>query len=303
MKYIKILALALCGMALTACSNDDEMNSAAGVSVEMGVSEISVKENVGEFRIPVKVTGEANGPIKIQVKVEGTGSNPAIAFEERNGEWSGNYIVTSETLNIPAGETTVYVDMSTVDDFEENAARTMTVTIASAEGAAIGAVSSTQVTILDNDALPYDKIQGAWTMNYTDYDGKPASMSCNIVGYDENTAEYGKLLSVTGFFEKTSSLDLEFYENEETGEVTLTMHLPEPISYFKGDPNLFIWVLGTAANGNPALTDYVVTGTYDVATKTITFDQSAKIWFYVASPDFSNMLGILDAATGITFKQ
>ena len=66
------------------------------------------------------MTGDPNGPVKVKIVVEASASNPALPFEEKEGKWSGNYIITSETINIPADEKTANVEISTVDDLEEN---------------------------------------------------------------------------------------------------------------------------------------------------------------------------------------
>lgn len=301
MKYFKIFALALGALALTACSNDEDWNTASGVSVEFTSSDYVVKENAGNFQIPLKVTGEANGPIKVQVKVEGTGTNPALPFEERDGKWSGNFVLTSDALNIPAGEEYVSLDFQAVDDQEENANRTFSITITTVEGATAGTISTTTVTIRDNDGVPYEKIQGNWKFNFTDYDGNKSSYSCTISGAEDGTPEYGKELVLEGLLNNPTALTLYYDENEATGEVFVSMVLPEPIIWY--DSSNYIWVIGTAANGNPSLAETTVTGVYDAANQTITFEPQDKIWFYVASPDFSSQLGIYESATGITMTR
>lgn len=301
MKYFKIFALALGALALTACSNDEDWNTASGVSVEFTSSDYVVKENAGNFQIPLKVTGEANGPIKVQVKVEGTGTNPALPFEERDGKWSGNFVLTSDALNIPAGEEYVSLDFQAVDDQEENANRTFSITITTVEGATAGTISTTTVTIRDNDGVPYEKIQGNWKFNFTDYDGKQSTMSCSISGAEDGTPEYGKELVLEGLLNNPTALTLYYDENEATGEVFVSMVLPEPIIWY--DSSNYIWVIGTAANGNPSLAETTVTGVYDAANQTITFEPQDKIWFYIASPDFSSQLGVYESATGITMTR
>lgn len=64
MKYTKIFALTLGLLSLTACSDKDDFNTAQNVTVEMGVSELSVNENGGRITVPVKLSGEANGDRK-----------------------------------------------------------------------------------------------------------------------------------------------------------------------------------------------------------------------------------------------
>ena len=52
MKYVKLFALAAGAFMLTACSDDNDFNSASDVTVEMAKSEITVKENAGHSMSP-----------------------------------------------------------------------------------------------------------------------------------------------------------------------------------------------------------------------------------------------------------
>lgn len=69
--------------------------------------------------------------------------------------------MTSETLNIPAGENQVSMEVRLVDDFDKTGDWTFNVSIVSCDGATVGSQSTTVVTVLDNEAFPpYDLIQG-----------------------------------------------------------------------------------------------------------------------------------------------
>lgn len=191
MKYIKLLAIALATTSMVACSDDDaNWNSASDVTVSMAQTEISVKENKGIFNVPVSVEGEANGPIQVTVEVAEVGENPAMD--------DVHYLVTSKTIVIPADATTGNIEISTVDNGEINEARQFDITIVSVEGAQVGANITTTVNLKDNDAAFYEKLQGAWKMNFTSrYDGE-ASWSVNVVGYDEGEEGYDKTLFING---------------------------------------------------------------------------------------------------------
>ena len=81
MKYLKIFAFSLGALLVTSCSEENKsFNTEAGVSVDMADSQITVKESEGQFFVPIKVDGKANGDVKVTVKVEGTGNNPAQPF-------------------------------------------------------------------------------------------------------------------------------------------------------------------------------------------------------------------------------
>lgn len=191
MKYIKLLTIALATTSMVACSDDDaNWNSASDVTVSMAQTEISVKENKGIFNVPVSVEGEANGPIQVTVEVAEVGENPAMD--------DVHYLVTSKTIVIPADATTGNIEISTVDNGEINEARQFDITIVSVEGAQVGANITTTVNLKDNDAAFYEKLQGAWKMNFTSrYDGE-ASWSVNVVGYDEGEEGYDKTLFING---------------------------------------------------------------------------------------------------------
>lgn len=297
MKYVKILALALGALSLTACSDSDSGNTATGVTVEMQQSEITVSENKGIFNVPIKVTGDANGPIKVKVKVEGNGPNPAQPFEERNGVWSGDYVVTSTDLNIPADTKTVNVEINTIDNVDENEAKTFTVTIESVEGATIGSQSSTNVTIKDNDSVPYEKVQGAYKFSFLDYDGVPTNWNLVISGIDEGEPGYGEELYINGFLGMAStSLTLYFHNNEATGETFIEFNLPEPMIWY--DSANYVWAIK-----GMSLADGVIRGTFSEDLQTITFNEEDMIVYYVASPDFSSKLGIYDSSTAMSMTR
>lgn len=304
MKYVKIFALALGTVLFAACSDKTEYNSASGVTVEMAQSEVTFNENAGIVSVPLVLTGEANGPVKVTVKVVGTGDIPAQPYEQNpDGTWSGNFILSSETLNIPEGETTVAAELNLIDDLDETGDREVTVTITSCEGAAIGALSSTVVTIKDNEKLPvYDLIQGSYTFNCINAKGAASSTPVKINGYPEGTQEYEEgYLELEGLLNNPTILSLYLTQDEANGKYYVSMDLPEPIIWY--DASHYIWVLGSNTAGNPTTAPTLVTGEFDKATQTITFKETDKIIFYVASPDFSSQLGTYDTATQIVMKK
>lgn len=311
MKYIKLLAIALGLVVVSSCNDDKDYNTAEGVTVEMGETEVSVKEHSGRFYLPINVKGDPNGIVKVKIKVEATGSNPAVPFEERNGEWSGNYIITSETLNIPADEKTANVEISTVDDKIINDDRTFIVSIESAEGAAIGTPSSTLVTLQDNDKIPYERIQGEWTMSYADWDGLPASLNFTLSGYDENSIGYGHSLKMEGMWTEYSESgattgSLYFFDDEASDTRYVELTLPQTIGKFINDPTMDLWLL--YAEEGPNGTSLYDQETYIVGYvsddyQTITFDENIGFGWYIANASFSQQAGGIDAATHIVMTR
>lgn len=312
MKYIKIFALTLGMLSLTACSDNDDFNTSPNVTVEMASSELSVNENGGLINVPVKLSGEANGPVKVQLKVEGCGEIPAVPYVENNGVWDGNYIVTSETLNIPAGETSVNVEIRLIDDIIETGDRTFSVTIISCEGATIGNIASTLVTVADNEALPtYDLIQGDWKMTYTDREGNKTSANFTITGYAEGTDEYKQgMLEFGGIAADLFGTDeiwvpMFLVEDDPDSEKPyLVVPTPEPFAYYNATN--YVWLCGSDISNTsyPALAnDYMLIGEFDKATQTITFDSNSKMWYIVASFDFSSVLGNVGTFTNMVMSR
>lgn len=166
MKLNKIFAIALAALTMTACSDDDssKINTAGGVTVEMAEAEIQFPEDqlssASYYSIPVRVTGEANGVITVTIEVAEVGTSGAKEDE--------NYIITSKTINIPAGNLEAGFEFYPKGDDIENADREFTVTITKAVGAAIGTQATSLVRLLDNESMipvSYEGIQGVWIAN------------------------------------------------------------------------------------------------------------------------------------------
>ena len=151
MKYIKLFMFLAVASVFAACSDDDSSwNTAADVTVNMKNPTMKVKENVGIFNVPVVVTGETNGPVKVNVTVKDAGANPA--------KKDVNYLVTDTTIVITEGEGNV--EIKAVDDDDINDPRTFDVNIVSAEGAKVGTQATTAVTIRNMD---YDFAEQHWS--------------------------------------------------------------------------------------------------------------------------------------------
>ena len=158
-----------------ACSDDDaSWNTNADVTVEMGKTEVKVKEGAGLFNVPIVVKGETTAPVRVHVSMRESGSNPA--------KKDVNYMVTDTTIVISDGAGKV--EVKTVDDDEINENRTFEVYIVSADGAKVGANSSTNVVLRDNDSEFYEKLQGVWKMKCVDTKGAAKEWSVIVTGGD-----------------------------------------------------------------------------------------------------------------------
>ena len=129
MKFNKIYAIALAALTLTACSDDDDngLNSTSGVTVQMQQSTMSVSEDMQQgvyYKVPIVVTGDANGPVEVTVEVQGTGTTPATEDE--------HYVITDKTITIDADTQIGYVEFYPKGDDVINDDRQFFVTITGA---------------------------------------------------------------------------------------------------------------------------------------------------------------------------
>lgn len=174
MKLFKYFAFALAGVAFAACSDDTpSMNTADGVSVEFARTSVAVPEgNSSLVNLPIKLNGEANGEVKVEVAFEGYGANPAVLNED--------VFITSTSLIIPAGETTVNVEFYVTDnDVEEDVERAFSLSIVDAQGAVLGTNTACVVTLTDDDK-PVEWVSKGM-VRYTD------PFLCDLFGFDRVT--------------------------------------------------------------------------------------------------------------------
>lgn len=267
-----------------ACSDDDSSwNTAADVTVSMKTTAMKVKENVGIFNVPVVVTGETNGPVKVNVSVKETGDNPA--------KKDVNYLVTDTTVIISDGEGNI--EIKAVDDDDINDPRTFSVTIISAEGAKVGTQATTEITLRDNDSEFYDKLQGTYTMTSVGFRGAQ-SWTVTIAGDGEDADDYdGHYLYVTGMMGysfTTAVLTYHYDKATNAGSVTFDnlgqYNFAKGLDFGMGDTNMSVRLLnlnGTSLSNTP------ISGTWSADFKTITFTPSATLCggIYTSGGQFS----------------
>ena len=216
MKLTKYFMLAGAALLLSACSNSEDWNTDGGVTVEMLNTEMTVKENIGTFLVPLKLTGTTNGPVQVKVDVKEYSENPA--------KEDVNYIVTSKTVVFPTDSANVSIEMVAVNDMDINTNRMFVVTITSVEGGSIGTNASTTITIKDDDSMFYEAIQGAWLLTGSGFfDGSPVSNTISITGIaDEDDPNYEKTLYLSGWGGQNGLVvEAEYSQDPDTQEVTL----------------------------------------------------------------------------------
>lgn len=250
-----------------ACSDDDaSWNSNADVTVEMGKSEVKVKEGVGLFNVPIVVNGETTAPVRVHVSMRETGANPA--------KKDVNYMVTDTTIVISDGAGKV--EIKTVDNEEINEDRTFEVFIVSADGAKVGTNSTTSVVLRDNDSEFYEKLQGVWKMKCVTTKGAAQEWSVTVVGGDEDSEDYNHTLYVygmQGYDWTTAELVYEYDKATNQGSLSFgnlgTYVFADGVDFGLGNsPN----TVRLFSKDGQYLTDTPITGSWSADFKTVTFE-------------------------------
>lgn len=267
MKYIKLFMLLAVVAFMGSCSDDDESwNSKSGVTVSMENESMRFKESVGIVKVPIKVEGEANGPVSVTVEVKETGSNPA--------KENVNYYITTKTIKI--SDNTGNVELECVDDDKINDERTFEISIVSAKGATVGGNATTAITLRDNDSEFYEKLQGSWVMNCT-FNDAPTKWDVKIVGAtDEEDEDYNKVLYITGMLGyqwTTAKLSYDF--DKATGKGSVAFDYLGQYNFAEGVNFTGLGVCNVrlfSVAGNQ-LSEDPIYGTWSDDFKNITFDE------------------------------
>lgn len=213
MKLTKYLLFACSALVLASCGNDDNWNTANDVTVQMANATMQTKENKNLFNVPLEVIGKANGPIRVTVDVTEVSENPAVE--------NVNYIITSNTVVIPDNDSEVFIEIAPVNDDEINENRIFIVSIVDAEGAKVGEQNSTEITIRDDDSMPYEAIQGTWQYTFSE-DGDNDAFTMTLEGVDDENILYDHVLYLSGWGKNNDmSAVVNFTADEETGEAII----------------------------------------------------------------------------------
>lgn len=262
-------------------------NTASGVTVSMKSATASPKENQNIINIPIEVSNNANGKVKVKIAVKATGDNPATEDE--------HYYVT--TKDIVISDSIGNVEVKLVDDDEINDPRTFEVSIVSVEHASVGEIASTLVTIRDNDSEIYDRLQGTWIMTGeqdTQSGTEEVSWKVTITGAsNESESDYNKRLYISGMNDySATTAQLSFYYDETTkkGYVSFSnlggYNFAENLNF--GDPVGVANIKLYRVENNSLTTDNL-NGYWDNDLKNITFDEGELIGaiFSAESGDFT----------------
>ena len=272
MNYLKIYGFLLCAVLITACSDDEEQLNSGAATVNLQETAMTVKESAGLCTVPVVVTGEHTGTIRV-----------TFELKDHSAKEDENYIVTTKTLLIPAGQETINFEFKTVDDKIVNDDRSFDIEIASAEGASIGENKRLTVIIEDNDSSLYETLSGTWvftgTASATNVSNVPIGFSVKVNTAEEGTEAYGHYMvcSNKNGFDPDNDIEWEFnwrlhYEYDAAKQKTyLSIVTDEDVASY----GLYtIRFRRLALDGSSS---DVYRGEYDAETQTVTFENANLI--------------------------
>lgn len=287
MKLKNIFISLLAATALVACSDDEQSWNNGNATVEMGQSEISVRENAGIFNVPIVVTGEQNDYIRVTVEVAETGTTPAME--------DVHYYITSKSIVIPADATSGNIEISAVNDNDINENRTFTITIVDAEGAQIGSQATANVELRDEDSDFYEKLKGSWKMSCVTNAG-PATWNVTITGASENEAGYGEILYVNGIMGYDwVSLPMSYSFDVATNTGSLSLLFGQMMAGEVGftDGTYDVW--SGSVDGDYMVLEGGIPGTWNSDFTEITFEAGIQLWGFI-SPVGSGLAGLTGSA-------
>lgn len=310
MKYIKLFMLMVAAILFTACSDEETYNTDATTAVEFEKTTMTVKENEGLIKLPVKITGKRNGMIRLTIKAEGVdGSSEAPSYvaakESANGS-EGDYSITTKTLVVKTDTITSEVmnfEMKVLDDKIMNSDRKVRFTL-SVEGAKLGAKNTLDVKIENDERTVYDLLAGDWVMSYSevqfDKDDKPlmnedgtpvvkdytSDVTLSVITDDDSPLRGKQVLAYTSKFyfsladsevPLSWSFNYSYDEAAKNGQLNFNCTSKETIFSIQG--YAFSWQV---ANNNK-LADGEIKGKFtvdenNVVSKEVTFNPNAALY-------------------------
>lgn len=195
----------------TSCSDDNEFNT-ADATVGFAQSEVSVKESKGLFYVPIKVEGELNGPVELDIEV---------IEDDGSCKKDEHFMVTSTHIILPANKQQVAVEVMAVDDRIINEDRHFQLRLARAQGAKINpSTMASRIILRDNDSNPYERMAGTWLVEATNLmsatGAEPISWTTTLkIVDDENDPMYNYLITM----EPWAIWDGSVPEFDENGQV------------------------------------------------------------------------------------
>lgn len=310
MKYIKLFMLMVAAILFTACSDEETYNTDATTAVEFEKTTMTVKENEGLIKLPVKITGKRNGMIRLTIKAEGVdGSREAPSYvaakESANGS-EGDYSITTKTLVVKTDTITSEVmnfEMKVLDDKIMNSDRKVRFTL-SVEGAKLGAKNTLDVKIENDERTVYDLLAGDWVMSYSEVqfdkegnplmneDGTPvvkdytSDVTLSVITDDDSPLRGKQVLAYTSKFyfsladmevPLSWSFNYSYDEAAKNGQLNFNCTSKETIFSIQG--YAFSWQVAK----NNKLADGEIKGKFtvdenNVVSKEVTFNPNAALY-------------------------
>lgn len=310
MKYIKLFMLMVAAILFTACSDEETYNTDATTAVEFEKTTMTVKENEGLIKLPVKITGKRNGMIRLTIKAEGVdGSSEAPSYvaakESANGS-EGDYSITTKTLVVKTDTITSEVmnfEMKVLDDKIMNSDRKVRFTL-SVEGAKLGAKNTLDVKIENDERTVYDLLAGDWVMSYSEVqfdkegnplmneDGTPvvkdytSDVTLSVITDDDSPLRGKQVLAYTSKFyfsladsevSLSWSFNYSYDEAAKNGQLNFNCTSKETIFSIQG--YAFSWQVAE----NNKLADGEIKGKFtvdenNVVSKEVTFNPNAALY-------------------------
>lgn len=310
MKYIKLFMLMVAAILFTACSDEETYNTDATTAVEFEKTTMTVKENEGLIKLPVKITGKRNGMIRLTIKAEGVdGSSEAPSYvaakESANGS-EGDYSITTKTLVVKTDTITSEVmnfEMKVLDDKIMNSDRKVRFTL-SVEGAKLGAKNTLDVKIENDERTVYDLLAGDWVMSYSevqfDKEGNPlmnedgtlvvkdytSDVTLSVITNDDSPLRGKQVLAYTSKFyfsladsevPLSWSFNYSYDEAARNGQLNFNCTSKETIFSIQG--YAFSWQVAK----NNKLADGEIKGKFtvdenNVVSKEVTFNPNAALY-------------------------
>lgn len=310
MKYIKLFMLMVAAILFTACSDEETYNTDATTAVEFEKTTMTVKENEGLIKLPVKITGKRNGMIRLTIKAEGVdGSSEAPSYvaakESANGS-EGDYSITTKTLVVKTDTITSEVmnfEMKVLDDKIMNSDRKVRFTL-SVEGVKLGAKNTLDVKIENDERTVYDLLAGDWVMSYSEVqfdkegyplmneDGTPvvkdytSDVTLSVITDDDSPLRGKQVLAYTSKFyfsladsevPLSWSFNYSYDEAAKNGQLNFNCTSKETIFSIQG--YAFSWQVAK----NNELADGEIKGKFtvdenNVVSKEVTFNPNAALY-------------------------
>ncbi|MEK6283549.1 MAG: PQQ-dependent sugar dehydrogenase [Acidobacteriota bacterium] len=157
-------------------SNGSVYQVFANNSLDLSSNSIAVSENIGSAAIVVNRTGNSAGAVTVNYATSDTAALQNCEFNNGVASSRCDYATTSGTLQFAAAEVSKTIYVPIVDDSYADGNETFTITLSSPSGATLGSITTSNITIQDNEAVngpnPIDGVDFFIRQQYVDFLGR-----------------------------------------------------------------------------------------------------------------------------------